>query len=65
MVRFDPEQQQQFARDGFLIVENVLAIDAIEQIRTMLDALQRDRANVKNVPRLRRASEIAPVWSRI
>ena len=57
MVRFEPEQQLQFARDGFLIVENVLAIDVIEQIRTMLDALRRDRANVRNVlapaPRIR------------
>ena len=57
MVRFGPEQHQQFARDGFSIVENVLSIDAVEQIRTMLDALQRDRANVRNVlaaaPRIR------------
>jgi ectoine hydroxylase-related dioxygenase (phytanoyl-CoA dioxygenase family) len=57
VVRFDPEQHQQFARDGFLIVENVLAIDAVEQIGAMLDALQRDRANVRNVlaaaPRIR------------
>jgi len=58
VVRFDPEQRQQFARDGFLIVENVLVTDAVEQIRTMLDALQRDRANVRNVlaaaPRIRK-----------
>lgn len=57
-MRFDPEQHQQFARDGFLIVENVLATDVVEQIRTMVDALQRDRANVRNVltaaPRIRK-----------
>ncbi len=57
MVRFDREQYQQFARDGFLIVENVLALDAVEQIRTMLGALQHDRANIRNVltaaPRVR------------
>ncbi len=48
-MRFDPEQHQQFAREGFLTVENVLAIEAVEQIRTMLAALQRDRANVRHV----------------
>jgi ectoine hydroxylase-related dioxygenase (phytanoyl-CoA dioxygenase family) len=58
VVRFGPKQHQQFIRDGFLIVENVLATAAVEQIRTMLDALQRDRANVRNVlaaaPRIRK-----------
>jgi ectoine hydroxylase-related dioxygenase (phytanoyl-CoA dioxygenase family) len=57
VVRFDPGQRQQFAREGFLIVENVLAIDVVGQIRTMLDALQQDRTNVRNVlaaaPRIR------------
>ena len=40
-----------------MIVENVLAIDVVGQIRTMLDALQQDRTNVRNVlaaaPRIR------------
>ncbi len=52
MVRFSPEQHQQFARHGFLIVEHALARDAVEQIRTLLgalDPLQRDRANLRNV----------------
>ena len=57
MVRFGPEQHQQFTRDGFLIVENVLTKDAVEQIRAILNTLQRDRANIRNVlaaaPRIR------------
>jgi len=57
VVPFTAQQHQQFAGDGFLIVENVLVTDAVEQIRTMLDALRRDRANVRNVltaaPRVR------------
>jgi PAS domain S-box-containing protein len=57
VVRFGPEQHQQFTRNGFLIVENVLTKDAVEQIRAILNTLQRDRANIRNVlasaPRIR------------
>jgi len=66
VVHFDPKQRQQFARDGFLIVENVLTMDVIEQIRSMLDALQRDRANVRNVlaaaPRIRKSLRSSGVF---